>query len=131
MASQSFRVPVAALIEAAEKERERIIDTYSVALAEYRASQRTPRAERLLLAAALHERAEEVRTGKGALHASSEYDYDAGEYVLFVSAEAKVQRFAKPDAADTRSVDRDLRLLRATSQETVSVRADSDFARYV
>jgi len=128
VASQSLRVPVAALVEKAEAERARI-------LAEHAKLKADPPESighaRLRLADELLELSRSIADGRKRPLADSVYDRRERRYRRALQVTVGVwlpEPLAKPDTA---KVDRDLRLLRATSQATVSVRLDSDFARYV
>lgn len=128
MPSQSLRVPVAALIEKAEAERARIVAEHAKLKA---GRPETPTRSRERLAQALYELARDLRAGKRKPTKSQEYLRAEGGYVDVLRATVYVTLPRKVGKPDTEKVDRDLRLLRATSQATVSMRLDSDFARYV
>lgn len=127
MARVSLKVPVQHLIDNAEAQRAEIIRTHARAVANWKDEGVNVRAK---LADALAEAARQLDIGKK-LPNPTRY-WKGNKYVDCVSVTARVDVDAKPDPkADTGSVDRALKLLRATSQEHISVREDADLARYL
>lgn len=100
-----LRVPVATLIEAAEATRAKIIENHEQAVAEY------------------------------------EQDRESWQYVVVHVLECNEYELRIPINGDepsqpskkpnTSQVDKDLALLRATSDEVLSIGADDDFGRYL
>lgn len=117
---QSLKVPTHTLIVSAEKLRAKIVAQHARDVKAY--TEALPRHQRQV-AAALSKAARnpnKVRVDYGG--------YNRG-YSAFVPVPKPPEKpSTKPD---THSVDRDLGLLRATSQETISVGSDSNYARYL
>lgn len=128
--SQSLRVPVVLLIANAEAKRERIVAEHRKLKDAYKAK---PIGEyRQELADALAQLAIDIENGHLRPQPSDSFDDKTRQYTPAISARARVRLPAKPPkTADTAKVDRHLRLLRSTAQDTVSVRTDDDFAAYL
>ncbi len=122
--NMKIRVPVATLIEGAEAHRRRIVDDHAAAVAAYADAHRQWAAE-VMTALDIAQSAAE----------RGEYpEVDArwrgeGENLLVPIAVARpVQPTEQPN---TRQVDRDLTLLRASADDTLSISADDNFGRYL
>lgn len=126
MSGLSLKVPIQTLIGKVEAERTGIIKKHEADLKAYNAAVGAARKE---LAAKLREKAKNISTAS--LSFNRDYRNNRG-YVEYASVSVRVDCPAKPSPKpDTSRVDRDLRLLKATSQAEITVRADSDLSRYL
>lgn len=128
-----LRIPVATLIERAEEKRAQLVAQHRSELDEWR--QRESLADlRLDLADDLAKLANDIRAGRVKPRPGSRYDHAKRTYVPTLSASVCIAgppEKPAPLSDRTAKVDRDLSLLRATSQEHVTVRTGSEFADYL
>lgn len=123
--TMKVRVPVATLVELAEKQRAKIVSEHAKALE--KVGEDTRRWQEKALSALAHA-AEQIEAGKlPEIH----HSYSARGQSYF-NVKVRVPAPSEPDAQpNTRKVDRDLALLRACSDETLLIGADDNFAQYL
>lgn len=126
----SLKVPVSTLIANAEAQRSIILTDHAKATATYDDALVT--ATRRLVKE-LRKKADAIDAGRaGELESDSNYMGRGRGYVNSVQVSVSSPCPPRPDEQpDTSRIDRDLRLLRATSQDAIAVRVDSDLARYL
>jgi hypothetical protein len=123
----SLKVPVAHLIERAEAHRKSVVDAHAKLVKEHKASSLDVKEA---LSLKLSDAARDVASGK--VKPREDSRYRDGKYRHCVETSVWIEVPPKPDKkADTSAVDRDLRLLRATSQETITVRVGSSLEKYL
>lgn len=128
--AQSLKVPTTTLIANAEMARERIIAAHAKAKRD--AGKMTLTEAKKQLAWQLRSLARDIDRGALNPKPSETWSGTKKAYVPHLSAGTQVEMPEKiPTKPDTEKVDRHLRLLRSTAQETVSVRTDDDFAEYL
>lgn len=124
----SLKVPVATLLQSAERERAAIVEKHRLAVESYRDDTEEVRGH---LVDRLRALADDLESGRKLPKPSQEYDSRRGYVWNITAAVSAGVRERPPAKPDTRRVDSDIRLLRATSQETVTVRTGSSFERYL
>lgn len=128
MAGVSLKVPVQHLIDNAEEQRAEVIAEHAKNVKAYKEDRTDVREQ---LANALHAQFWAFSEENRKLPPTNRR-WERGEYRNFITVAVSVPVVEKPaDKADTKSIDADLRLLRATSQEQLTVRADAHLARYL
>lgn len=122
------KVPVAALIKSAEKERERIIKEFEKSLTQVDKSR-----ERWQKAAltALDRAYEDIQAGNFP-KISSVWGYSKSKNLSDFEIQVKAPKPVEPaEAPNTNQVDRDLALLKACSDTELAIGTDDNFARYL
>lgn len=125
----SLKVSVAHLIANAEQQREQIVAEHAGRVATYELELVTLRKQG---SARLRDMAAKVAAGKADDEFSIGWSGRRAERPVSIEIEiGTVASDAPTEKPNTRAVDRALKVLRATSQEEVTVREDSDLAVYL
>lgn len=124
--SMKIKVPVSVLIESAEARKAQLIEENDQAKVDYEKDMKEWRKE---CVKALQIALTEARAGNFPEYGST---YRLGGYLIVSLPDDTPSRPDKPnEKPNTRQVDRDLALLRATTEETLTIGTDDVFAGYL
>lgn len=125
--SLSLKIPTATLITKVQAARTKVIEDHKAAVAANKENVVNVREQLIEL---LEAQLVRISDGGRLPNPESYYAGNGRGYRVSVKVSVEVPKKVDPKP-DTTKIDRDLALLQATSQETLTLRSDADLARYL